>query len=220
MIRTDLVGTGVRDSGHTGLSKQVLRSTVGAGHIEASRSLLTIVVRRCPLRARRGRCRSMTSNVARSRPCRAMGAVSSRSGSRTGEQVAYRGTRGGRRNLYTQVVDGSGAEEQLTTGEHMQTPSSVSSDGQWVAYAGVDPQTGPDVWMLPLDGSGPPVAVARAEYSEQGGAISPDGSWVAFNSSQSSQNETLGPPVPRPGCPRSAFHGRHCRADTMVVGLP
>ena len=43
---------------------------------------------------------------------------------------------GGTRNLYWKPADGSGDEERLTTKPGVvHTPTSVSPDGQWLAFA-------------------------------------------------------------------------------------
>ena len=53
-----------------------------------------------------------------------------------GRRIVYRGTRQGTRNLYWRPTDGSGEEERLTTKpDVVQTPSSVSPDGEWLAYS-------------------------------------------------------------------------------------
>ena len=53
-----------------------------------------------------------------------------------GRRIVYRGTRQGTRNIYWKPTDGSGEEERLTTKpDVVQTPSSVSPDGEWLAYS-------------------------------------------------------------------------------------
>ena len=55
-------------------------------------------------------------------------------------------------NLYWKPADGSGAEERLTTSDHLQTALSWSPDGQVLAFLDIAPTTRNDIWVLPLEG--------------------------------------------------------------------
>jgi serine/threonine-protein kinase len=125
-----------------------------------------------------------------------------------GKQIAYRGTRAGFRNVYRITTDGEGTEERLTTGEYIQTPSSWSSDGKWLAFteAGT-PATGRDVWVLPLEGKAlntglearKPRVFLRTPANEDNGVFSPNGHWLAYESNESGQYEVYVRPFPGPG---------------------
>jgi Tol biopolymer transport system component len=53
-----------------------------------------------------------------------------------GKSIIYRGTRSGYRNIFRRSADGAGAEERLTTKEKViQTPTSVTPDGEWCCSA-------------------------------------------------------------------------------------
>lgn len=104
-------------------------------------------------------------------------------------RIIYRGTRQGFRNLYQRAADGSGAEQQLTEGGRLHTPTDVSRDGKWVIFSEMVPETGGDLWALPLDGSGPARPVANSRAGENLGLLSPDGNWLAYMSNESGQSE-------------------------------
>src|SRR5262249_22616960 len=61
-----------------------------------------------------------------------------------GTRVVYRSSRA-ELNLAWKAADGSGEEERLTVSKNLQTPSSVSPDGKWVAFNELR-----DIWLLPL----------------------------------------------------------------------
>jgi serine/threonine protein kinase len=51
------------------------------------------------------------------------------------------------RGIFSQMADGSGGLERLTTSEYQQTTRSWSSDGQWLAFNQLHPTTQRDVWV-------------------------------------------------------------------------
>jgi Tol biopolymer transport system component len=114
--------------------------------------------------------------------------------------VIYRGTRNGFRDLYRFAVDGSdSAETRLTESENMKSTAQVSNDGQWLVYEEIDPESGTDLWRLALDGESDPEPLVVTDYTEANGRISPDGNWLAYNSNRSGQNEVYLRPFPGPG---------------------
>ena len=125
-----------------------------------------------------------------------------------GKHIAYRGTRAGFRDVYRIPTEGEGTEERLTMGEYIQTPSSWSRDGKWLAFteAGT-PATGRDIWVLPLEGealnAGPearkPRVFLRTPANEDNGVFSPDGHWLAYESNESGRYEVYVRPFPGPG---------------------
>ena len=62
-----------------------------------------------------------------------------------GSRITFRATRGGLRNIWWKPADGSGPEEQLTTGENLQAPDAWSPDGQVLLYVDADPATRADI---------------------------------------------------------------------------
>ena len=83
---------------------------------------------------------------------------------------------------------------------------SFSPDGKRLAYAEDDPETGTDLWTLPLDLSDPeqpkpgkPERVIRAPGIKLEPAFSPDGRWIAYQSQESSVPGIRVRPFPGPG---------------------
>jgi serine/threonine-protein kinase len=98
-----------------------------------------------------------------------------------GRRIAYRGTRKGFRNVWVKTVDGTSEEQQLTQGDHLQTPLSWSPDGKYLLYADTDPDTGQDIWVVsPVDGKAQPLVKVPLIQSEA--EWSPDGRWIAYMS--------------------------------------
>jgi serine/threonine-protein kinase len=117
-----------------------------------------------------------------------------------GTRIVYRGTRNGFRNLWRKVVDEAAGEERLSTGDNMQTPSSLSNDGRWLIYHENNPATAQDIWALPVAvGDRTPRAVVRTPFTEQSPQLSPDGRWLAYTSNESGRVEVFVQPFPDPG---------------------
>jgi len=64
-----------------------------------------------------------------------------------------------------------------------------SPDGRHVIFNSADPQTGWDLWALPLDGDRKPFPFLRTNFDERRAIFSPDGKWVAYTSNESGQQE-------------------------------
>jgi serine/threonine-protein kinase len=102
--------------------------------------------------------------------------------------------------------DGSGGPERLISGEGRILPNSFSPDGKRLAYFGLDPETGADIWTIPLTGSdsdhptaGKPEPFLRTAANELFPAFSPDGRWMAYQSDESGDLEVYVRPFPGPG---------------------
>ena len=106
-----------------------------------------------------------------------------------GKRIAYRATRSGSRNLFWKSVDGTTAEERLTTGGGVQTPWSWSPDGRHWPSKKRGPGRGADIWMLPLAGDRKPRPFLREPFNESRPRFSPDGSWLAYVSDRSGRAE-------------------------------
>ena len=113
-----------------------------------------------------------------------------------GEDLVYRVTRGGLRNLYRSTADGSSGEVQLTTSENLQTAWSVSSEGV-LFFSDISPETGSDIWTLELDDeNAEPEAFLITQAREANADISPNGRWVVYDSDTSGQSEIFIRPFP------------------------
>ena len=116
-----------------------------------------------------------------------------------GKRVTFRHTGGGARNIWWKPVDGSGTEEQLTSGEHVQTPQSWSPDGQNLIYLDSDPFARDGIWVLPLEGEREAQPFLQTPFRERAAHISPDGHWLVYYSDESGRSEIYVQPFPGPG---------------------
>jgi eukaryotic-like serine/threonine-protein kinase len=111
-----------------------------------------------------------------------------------GTRLVYRGTRMGFRHLWWAPVSQPTAEERLTDGERVGTPSSWSNDGKLLFYG-----TDGDIWMLPVDGDRKPRPVLQSPVDESHPRLSRDGRWLAYASNVSGRTEVFVQPFPGPG---------------------
>src|SRR5579864_1115415 len=89
--------------------------------------------------------------------------------------------------------DGSGRVERLasTINPKPYFPYSFSPDGKYLAFAGDDPNTGLDLYVVPVTRAGgalqlgQPQALWRQAGGQYSPAISPDGKWLAYSSDES-----------------------------------
>ena len=113
-----------------------------------------------------------------------------------GEDILYRGTRSGFRNIYRTAADGSGGEEKLTISDNLQDPLTVSSDG-WLLFLDVHPERGPDIWALQLeDENQEPQEFLVTPAAEHAAQFSPDDRSVLYSSNASGQFEVFVRPFP------------------------
>jgi Tol biopolymer transport system component len=114
-----------------------------------------------------------------------------------GRRIVYRGTRQGTRNLYWKPTDGSGDEERLTTKPGVvHTPTSVSPDGRWVAFAEGGGSVQGTTWVMSLTGDRTPRVFVKGGVAAE---FSPDGQWIAYQSAESGNLEVYLAPFPGPG---------------------
>ena len=106
-----------------------------------------------------------------------------------GDRLTFQSTRSGAWNLFSQLADGSGEAERLTTSEGGQTPGSWSPDGKTLVFRERHPETGLDVWSLSMDGGEAPDRLLGKPFNEHQPRLAPDGRWLAYVSDESGQNE-------------------------------
>jgi Tol biopolymer transport system component len=125
-----------------------------------------------------------------------------------GQRIAFASTRAGKatRNIYWQRADGTGTAERLTETKNPPVPLSWHPSGKFLVFHENDPQTGMDLWILPMEGNetsgwkpGKPTAFLKSPSNEVEPAFSPDGKWLAYQSSESGRSEVYVRPFPGPG---------------------
>ena len=97
-----------------------------------------------------------------------------------GRFIYFSSDRGGNFNIFRKRSDAAGEVEQLTDGDENEYPSSITSDGNTLAYSRASETTSWDVWLLSLDGSGERTPLLNAPYSETVGRFSPDDRWITY----------------------------------------
>ncbi len=124
-----------------------------------------------------------------------------------GKHIAYRSTSSAGPKLWW--VRSNGSREPLSLmegGTNTVAPWSFSSDGRRLAYHEINPDTGFDIWTIPLDTSDPdhpkpgkPEPFLRTRFDEAVPMFSPDGRWIAYRSNATGAAEIYVQPFPGPG---------------------
>jgi serine/threonine-protein kinase len=96
--------------------------------------------------------------------------------------MAVRG--GGLRQELHRVRLSGGESEALVKGPNLLWPSSVSSDGRWLAYVETHPAGGNDIWVVALEPNRTPTPVLATPANESHPAFSPDGRWLLYISDE------------------------------------
>jgi Tol biopolymer transport system component len=107
-----------------------------------------------------------------------------------GPGIVFDSNRKGTRNLYLKLIDGAPTEELLLESAQDKAAYDWSPDGRFLLYGSLDPQTGWDIWAMPLEGDRKPWPLVKTEFVERWPRFSPDGRWVAYMSNESGRNET------------------------------
>src|SRR5262249_26510580 len=102
-------------------------------------------------------------------------------------------------DLYWRLSDRAGADELLLDSDQNKVATDWSSDGRFLLYRSLDPQTSYDLWVLPTSGDKKPFPFLKTPFDERDGQFSPDGKWVAYQSTESGRYEIYAQPFPGPG---------------------
>jgi eukaryotic-like serine/threonine-protein kinase len=108
--------------------------------------------------------------------------------SHDGRRIIFDSNRKGRRHLFWGFADRSGGEEVLLESDEDKVPNDVSSDGRYLLYLVLSPESGADLWILPMDEkgkTGQPRIFQKTMFEERQAQFSPDGTWVAYQSTES-----------------------------------
>jgi len=99
--------------------------------------------------------------------------------------------------------DGAGEPIRLLESPNLPRPWSVSPDGRRLAYLEQTPETGLDLWTLPIDltdpdhpKAGKPEPFLRTPANELLPQFSPDGRWIAYRSEEAGSSEIYVRPFP------------------------
>ena len=102
--------------------------------------------------------------------------------------------------LVSKSADGTGSEEILLHGqEFSRVPGSWSPDGKFLLYSPVYPDTGCDIFVLPMEVDSKPRPFVQTKFDEYDPRFSPDGHWVAYISNETGRGEIYVQPFPGPG---------------------
>jgi serine/threonine-protein kinase len=123
-----------------------------------------------------------------------------------GRHIAFRMQQGADIHLDWIRSDSGGQEQTLLTSKTDLRLYSFSPDGKRLAYAENAPDTGFDIYTLPLDVSDPehpkpgkPELFLKTPGVEYEPAFSPDGRWIAYTSFESGVSSVYVRPFPGPG---------------------
>jgi Tol biopolymer transport system component len=106
--------------------------------------------------------------------------------------------------VYRVNADGAGVQERITQSPNARGASDWSRDGRFVIYNEFAPDTGLDLWILPVTPDGRTSAFAkpwpyvREPFNQTSGRFSPDTRWVAYMSDESGQAEIYVRSFPEP----------------------
>jgi Tol biopolymer transport system component len=106
-----------------------------------------------------------------------------------GSRIVFDSNRKGTLNLYIKPSGGAGAEELLLESAQNNYAADWSPDGRFLLLLSIVPQSGWDIWVLPLNGDPKPRVFLKTNFDEIPGRFSPDGRWVAYMSNESGRFE-------------------------------
>jgi eukaryotic-like serine/threonine-protein kinase len=106
-----------------------------------------------------------------------------------GTRIVFSSNRTGVYDLYQKLTTGAGTEALLLASPHTKGPADWSADGRFLLYQSNDPQTGRDLWVLPMEGDRRPWVLLKTPFNEHSGKFSPDGRWVAYMSDEAGRPE-------------------------------
>jgi Tol biopolymer transport system component len=120
--------------------------------------------------------------------------------SRDGRFIAWTATRAEvTRGIYKRAADASGGEELLwTTSAHLHV-NDWSPDQTTLLLEMQAPETGADLYRLPLGTAPAPQVFVKTRFREHSGRISPSGRHVAYVSDESGREEVYVQSFPEPG---------------------
>jgi len=119
-----------------------------------------------------------------------------------GTRIAFSSLREPPPQLFELNANSAGTEKLLLKTNVSKSPSGWSSDGRLLFYDSMNPQTGGDIWVLPLVGKSEPYPVVQTTADEHYGTLSPDGRWLAYISNETGAYEVYAESFPATGLKR------------------
>ena len=104
-----------------------------------------------------------------------------------GQRIVFQSNVSGDWDLYEVTIPPRGEPERLLERLYPQQATSWSPDGRFIAYAELHPDTGYDLWVLPVGAE--PVPVLVTEFNESNAFFSRDGRFLAYVSDVSGRRE-------------------------------
>jgi len=142
-------------------------------------------------------------DLARSMPTRfgpTMSTEATMAWSPDGRRLVFVSKQTGRAEIYVGSADGSGGPELVpSTQAQFKFIWDWSPDGRFVVFSVPDPETGSDIWLLPMTGDRKAEPYLKTKTDEAGARVSPDGRWLAYNSNETGQAEVYVQSFPKAG---------------------
>jgi eukaryotic-like serine/threonine-protein kinase len=122
-----------------------------------------------------------------------------------GTRLLFRSNRNGITEFYQRSAAGGGNDRVVLSGEAYRAarlpslnlvPTDWSPDGRAVVFSAPAPESGNDLWVLPLAEGGKPAKLIASPSEEMHGNFSPDGRLVAYTSNESGRFEIYVETVP------------------------
>jgi Tol biopolymer transport system component len=119
-----------------------------------------------------------------------------------GKRVLFSSGKGkGGYSLYEQAASGTESDRLIlenAEGDFL-SPRDVSRDGRFLLYLRTNPNTGWDIWAMPLTGSEKkPFPVVATTFEDRDPVFSPDGRWIAYQSDETGRFEIYAQPFRGP----------------------
>jgi Tol biopolymer transport system component len=115
-----------------------------------------------------------------------------------GSRIVFSKLTPGHLDLYLKSSSGAGAEELFLATDQVKIPFSWSADGKFLLFLSGGPNSGADLWILPMTGDRIPFVFLKTPFDEVWGQFSPDGRWVAYHSNETGRFEVYVRPFVRP----------------------
>jgi dipeptidyl aminopeptidase/acylaminoacyl peptidase len=139
-----------------------------------------------------------------------------------GRTLVYAADRRGPPHMHARDVGGS-EEREIAAPMPLgpQSQPSFTPDGRSVLFTAPAPNTGADIFIVPVDGRAPPVPLIHSKARETGPRASPNGRWLAYTSDESGRVEVYVTPFdadhPRVQISRAGGTNARWRADSREV---